>query len=473
MKTKVLGQVWTPEWIVDLILDRLHYDNESTLTKTIMEPSFGEGVFIHKIIERIHQAGLNAGLELSEISAKTDELVYGIEYDEDLYTKTKKALIDKASDLGLSVTLPNVVQGDALDYVPEKKFDFVVGNPPYVRFHHLPEEMRQKVKLYDHSTGNTDLYVVFYELGFSWLNNQGTLGFISPNSWLRNASQKPLRAFLGKEKAVQEIVDFGTQLVFSNASTYTCIALLTKRKTDEVLFTRLDKTGVFLFASKTPSEAISNGEAFVVTNEGDRAFLGLVRARKTLLGDVCKVQNALSTLGDKYFVLPEGTKPLPFSQPAVKGSKYRGEPIVQRMVFPYRKDESTKRYIGVEFEVLPVEIANHLLANREILSGRSNDKGSAWFWYGRSQAIQETDSRKLVVTPVVHPQEPLKTYIVPEGVLVYSGMFITEIPGGLSLEEIKEITESEDFGRYVRLMGKNMGGDYKNLATPLVKQYRF
>lgn len=143
------------------------------------------------------------------------------------------------------------------------------------------------------------------------------------------------------------------------------------------------------------------------------------------------------------------------------------------MVFPYRKDETTKRYVGVEFEVLPVEIANHLLANREVLSGRSNDKGSAWFWYGRSQAIQETDNRKLVVTPVVHPQEPLKTYIVPEGVLVYSGMFITEIPGGLSLEEIKEITESEDFGRYVRLMGKNMGGDYKNLATPLVKQYRF
>lgn len=473
MKTKVLGQVWTPEWIVDLILDRLNYDNESTLTKTIMEPSFGEGVFIQKIIERIHQAGLNAGLELSEISAKADELVYGIEYDEALYVKTKKVLIEKASDLGLSVTLPNVVQGDALDYAPKKKFDFVVGNPPYVRFHHLPDEMRQKVKLYDHSTGNTDLYVVFYELGFSWLNEQGTLGFISPNSWLRNASQKPLRAFLGKEKAVQEIVDFGTQLVFSNASTYTCIAFLTKCKTSEVLFTRLDKTGAVLFASKMPSEAINNGEAYVVTNESDRAFLGLVGARQTLFGDVCKVQNALSTLGDKYFVLPEGTNPLPFSQPAVKGSKYRGEPIVQRMVFPYRKDELTKRYVGVEFEVLPVEIANHLLANREILSGRSNDKGSAWFWYGRSQAIQETDNRKLVVTPVVHPQEPLKTYIVPEGVLVYSGMFITEIPGGLSLEEIKEITESEDFGRYVRLMGKNMGGDYKNLATPLIKQYKF
>jgi hypothetical protein len=38
-KHKILGQVFTPKWIVNEILDSLEYNNENILDKYILEPS--------------------------------------------------------------------------------------------------------------------------------------------------------------------------------------------------------------------------------------------------------------------------------------------------------------------------------------------------------------------------------------------------------------------------------------------------
>jgi adenine-specific DNA-methyltransferase len=52
-KQKNLGQVFTPKWIVDLMLDKCGLDNDNILEKTILEPSCGDGAFLCQIVKRI------------------------------------------------------------------------------------------------------------------------------------------------------------------------------------------------------------------------------------------------------------------------------------------------------------------------------------------------------------------------------------------------------------------------------------
>ena len=51
-KIKTLGQVFTPNWIVNEILDLVGYNNETILDKYILEPSSGDGVFLLEIVTR-------------------------------------------------------------------------------------------------------------------------------------------------------------------------------------------------------------------------------------------------------------------------------------------------------------------------------------------------------------------------------------------------------------------------------------
>ena len=50
---KIEGQYMTPDKIVSMILNGIGYTGHHVLTKTIMEPSFGDGAFLAGIIQRI------------------------------------------------------------------------------------------------------------------------------------------------------------------------------------------------------------------------------------------------------------------------------------------------------------------------------------------------------------------------------------------------------------------------------------
>ena len=58
-KIKTLGQVFTPNWIVNEILDLVGYNSEIILDKYILEPSSGDGVFLVKIVKRYVDMNLN------------------------------------------------------------------------------------------------------------------------------------------------------------------------------------------------------------------------------------------------------------------------------------------------------------------------------------------------------------------------------------------------------------------------------
>jgi hypothetical protein len=78
-----------------------------------------------------------------------------------------------------------------------ERFDYVVGNPPYIRIEQLAASLqaqyRQRYRtLYDRA----DLYVAFIERGLSLLNASGVLSFICADRWTLNKYGAPLRALI-------------------------------------------------------------------------------------------------------------------------------------------------------------------------------------------------------------------------------------------------------------------------------------
>lgn len=494
--TKKLGQIFTPSEIVERVLDEAGFTEHTfTADTTIFEPSFGTGAFLNTIITRILNWGNIHHHTPETVTRIIDTTVRGIEYDPELYSATVHQLKKRIrEETGHTAHLPYLTCGDTLDFSGENLFDYVAGNPPYVRIHNMPADMRTKVKKYAHTTGTTDLYIVFYELGLHWLKPGGTLAYIAPNSWMRNTSQRKFREHLIRTRALTKIVNYGTRVMFPDAATYTCITVLKKfsppppadtahpvtltleenphrQHTTTVPYTQLDRN---------PSDPL-----YTMSPAQQRTFNRLHTTPIRTLGDMCTIQNGLATLGDKYFICDTETAAAHRLEtehllPVVKSSRYRGERPRNKIIFPYRLNSGTGRVVGVtetELAQSAPNIYTYLLQHRANLSGRSLDKGALWFWYGRSQALQATFTEKLVFSPIVGPdQKHVTAYIVPAGTQVYSGLFATVTPpgsgeGNFSLPAIKKIVESENFCEYIKIVGKNMNGGYSSMNSRMVNSY--
>ncbi|MFB6069122.1 MAG: Eco57I restriction-modification methylase domain-containing protein [Halobacterium sp.] len=108
------------------------------------------------------------------------------------------------------------------------EYDYVVGNPPYVRVQNLPDKQKEMMEsLYDSTTGNYDIYCPFYERGLDWLReDSGKLGFITPNQFMVTDYGEGLRRVLLDEARIEEVYDFRDSGVFEDATNYPAIVIL-------------------------------------------------------------------------------------------------------------------------------------------------------------------------------------------------------------------------------------------------------
>ena len=473
-----LGQVWTPQWLVELILDEVGYtiDNPQILTERILEPSFGEGAFLIEIVRRLLAAAKAAKLGAQETVEILQEVVWGIEYDSDVHALTCQTL-DKLVQLHqLPLVRWNLLLQDALTYKPEQKFQWVVGNPPYIRVHEMDTTMRAHIKAYASATGMTDLYVLFFELGLGVLNTGGRLGYVTPNSYLRNTSQRSFRQMLVTFSLLSKIIDFGSDKVFDGAATYAAVTILEKTTTQPDHFIYIKRSNASSYEVSVPyvKAKVQPADQLIFANDDDSAFLAEVKNRSRKLGEELNVQYGIATLRDKIYTSPTSGVEAALLRPVVKASTYKGQTITTQIVFPYRRHNNRIEIID-ELMLSNTFFGAHafFLANEEELLKRDRDKGSLWYAYGRSQGLQAIDQPKLTLSHVVAPnQKTLQAHILTADVVVYSGLFITELPGKLTLEEIKAVLESENFCRWVKIHGKDMGGGYKSFTSKTLKAYQ-
>lgn len=77
-------------------------------------------------------------------------------------------------------------------------FDVVVANPPYIDSETMTKEspeLREIIQAtYSLTKGNWDIYIAFYEKGFTILSRQGVISFITPDKWISKPFGDKLRS---------------------------------------------------------------------------------------------------------------------------------------------------------------------------------------------------------------------------------------------------------------------------------------
>lgn len=539
-KVRDEGQVFTPAWVVRMVLDAVGYAGKDILYRKVMEPSFGKGAFLSEIVSRIVREGKDAGLSPKEIGDAVNSCVYGMEKDKGLYDEAIGVLDALLDSLGIPLpSWDNLVCGDALlsygDYVGS--MDYCVGNPPYVRVHNVGREYRKVFGGFRFADGTVNLYVLFYEIGIRMLKDGvGKLSFVTPNTFLQNASQRKFRNFLVDGRLLSAIYNFGDSRVF-DADTYTCICVLDKgsdrwkRDSLEYRRYRMRDLKVRNRIGYDRLQGRLGNSVWKLDSVEDILFLEEVARRPVKLKDVACLQNGVCTNCDSVFIGRafldrEGNVPYlgkhtdacrtvwfnghemesGMLHRCVKASRFDGEINNSYILFPYVNDgrvvnESDGSVFENAYALCPEAVLRrdfplcyrYLSLHRERLSARDLEDGAVWYSFARSQGIMRSGRPKLAfrrfVTDSGKDGNPLGIYVLDADVVVYSGFFLTvDKPeffvyddGRLMfrdvfyteiLEKVMHMVLSRDFLRYCVLNGHDMRGGYMSLSSRVVKDYR-
>lgn len=488
-KHKTLGQVYTPVWIVSEILDNVGYKGNHILKKYIFEPACGDGAFLQEIVKRYICASAEKGYSQSEIIKDLETFIVAIEIDETAYKSCLNRLNKIVSDFMAQEIKLNwqIYNDNTLHRYKDFKnyFDFVVGNPPYIRIHNLDMETRKLLKQkFLFAVGTIDIYISFFEIAFFVIKPNGQIGYITPNSFLHNASYKTFRSFLQAQKHLKTLIDFKSHKVFEGFSTYTAISIFSELPNRDYFIYKEMREGQIKEVNQIAFDELTP-QKWNLTDSNSELFLeDLFKNKNTMLKDFFDVQYGFATLRDKIFigkVQEFDAENFLFNghlvekeilKKIVKGSRYKGGVNeIEYILFPY--SYNGKKYQALPEEVLKKHLPNaykYLLLNKQELEKRDLDKGVAWFEFGRSQGIQTIHKEKIILSTLAN--DKINYHKIDKDTMLYSGIFITKKHPNTPWDLIENVLTSEDFFRYIRITGKDFSSGYKSISTKQIKEYR-
>lgn len=230
------GAVFTRPEVAEFILDLVGYTSDQPLYRQrLLEPSFGSGDFLFPIINRLLKAWRSQRGGRDALAC-LGNAIRAVELDGSTYQSTRKAVVAYLNDKGVpgstSIALARrwLIQGDFLLTPLEGGFDFVVGNPPWVRQELIPaEKLAAYRRLYVTMFDRADLYVPFLERSLTLLALRGSLGVICSDRWMKNRYGGPLRRMVAENFHLKICVDMvGTQAFRSDVIAYPAITIISR-----------------------------------------------------------------------------------------------------------------------------------------------------------------------------------------------------------------------------------------------------
>ena len=466
-------QVFTPKNYVKELLNSIGY-RESIIKKTILENSCGDGNILAEIVKRYIYDAKQNNYSLSEIKKGLEKNIYGFEIDEEQYLRCISKLNRIVKNNGIPTVEWRIFNEDYLRSNIGIKFDYIVGNPPYITYSDLPHEERKFIKE-NYETckqGKFDYCYAFIEHSLKALSFNGKMSYLIPSSIFKTVFGNKLRDFM--LRSIVQIKDYSKQRIFNDALVKSAIIVFeNSNSSQKVSYIDMSDKHKESFKKDLMKEKWIFSHEF---NKGNRRFGDFFKVSHviaTLLNEAFVLDEQIEVEGDKFYKLGDVKleKELIMPTATPKSMQYGKS---EKIIFPYRyRDEELIRITEKELKTLFPGVYSYLLQYKDRLLRRKADKSSNWFEYGRSQALSSIVCDKLLVSTIITTQTLV--YRLTREHIPYAGMFIAikNNQNEYDLDYAKEILESDKFLEYVSKIGISINGNSYRITSKDIENFRF
>lgn len=291
-KEKLRGGFYTPESIASFILKWAFNGNKEA---DILEPSCGDGVFLE-------------GIKKGKYKYKT---ITAIEIDKKEARKASKLDLDKFK----------IIKEDFHKFCIEtqKKFDLIIGNPPYIRYQFFNKEQKQRAgEIFNRAklkySKLTNAWVSFIVGASLLLKDSGKIGFVIPAEILQVSYAQTLRAFLSKFYNKISIISF-KKLVFPDIQQEVILLLCEKNNIQTHFIDHIEVQDACALekldigALKIPRKKIdfkSNKWTFYFLDQKEIDFLESIQKEAIVpkFGNYAKAEVGITTGSNHFFTVP-------------------------------------------------------------------------------------------------------------------------------------------------------------------------
>lgn len=210
------GAFYTPPALTSRLMELAEEAGTDWRKARVLDPACGGGAFLLPVALRMQQRlpKISGGKLLDHFA----EHLSGFDIDPFAAQLTQTWLEIAFADVTVETgrPFPSVIRVcDSLTQpVSSKRFDLIIGNPPYGRVR-LSNKLREQ---YGRSLfGHANMYGLFTDLALQWARKGGVVAYVTPTGFLAGEYFKALRALLAKE-APPIAIDFITERrgVFDN-----------------------------------------------------------------------------------------------------------------------------------------------------------------------------------------------------------------------------------------------------------------
>ncbi|MEI6777829.1 MAG: Eco57I restriction-modification methylase domain-containing protein [Chloroflexales bacterium] len=232
------GAIYTRREVVAFILDLAGYTSDRPLAHLrLLEPSVGHGDFLLPIVDRL-LASWRANSDGGHDVAALRPAVCGVEIHAESFALVHRTLVahlvthNLTPDDATMLADAWLIHGDFLLEEFDSCFDFVIGNPPYVRQELIPDALIAEYRLRFHTIyDRADLYIPFIERSLTLLVEGGHLGFICADRWMKNRYGGPLRQMVAEQYHLKTYVDMVNTPAFqTEVIAYPAITIIARER---------------------------------------------------------------------------------------------------------------------------------------------------------------------------------------------------------------------------------------------------
>jgi len=309
-------------------------------------------------------------------------------------------------------------------------FDVVIGNPPYVRIQNLSGILKESyTSSYKNIiSGNYDLYILFVKKGFDLLRDNGKLGYILPNKFFTTNYGYKIRKYIIENQCISKIIDFKTNQIFDNATTYTCLLFLSNNQVKEFKYTSIELGNDTHNLKKLDFDKIKmdtlNPDSWIFTNEKTNIILDKINNFTWNFDNICeKIFKGSSTGNDKIFLFDYVSEDSKYYyvnskiknniklekdllKPFINGRdirKYEIPSINKLLLFPYHKQDA-------KIELIPYRelkenfpfVFDYLIEFRDLLKERKIKMNNKDFYkYSAPRNLNEYEKNKIMIPDMI------------------------------------------------------------------------